>query len=61
MWVDLSTNFPRRIQTSDKNGTSVRVTDLENIKVGVALADADFKLGELPGNEWQRRDEPFAD
>lgn len=60
VWVDLSSHFPRRIQTCDKNGTSVRVTDLENIRVGVELADSDFKLPEI-GNDWQRRDEPFQD
>jgi len=60
VWVDLTSHFPRRIQTADKNGTSVRVTDLENFQVGAQLGDDDFKLPEI-GNDWQRRDEPFQD
>jgi outer membrane lipoprotein-sorting protein len=60
VWVDLGTHFPRRIATSDRNATSLRTTDLENIRVGVEVADEAFKLPEI-GPDWQRRDEPFED
>lgn len=61
VWVDLNSHMPVRIQTEDKNLTTTRTTDLSNVKVGVEVGDADFKLPEIPVNDWQRRDEPFAD
>lgn len=61
VWVDFKTSMPRRIETIDKNGTMSRGTDLENIKLNVDIPDADFKLPEVTGGDWQRRDEPFND
>lgn len=60
VWVDQNSHMPVRIETEDKNVTTVRTTDLSDVKVGVQLGDGDFKLPEIPANEWQRRDEPFA-
>jgi outer membrane lipoprotein-sorting protein len=61
VWVDFKTSMPRRIETIDKNGTMSRGTDLENVKLNVEIPDADFKLPEVRGGDWQRRDEPFND
>ncbi len=60
VWVDQNSHMPVRIETEDKNLTTVRTTDLSDVKVGVPLGDADFKLPEIPAGEWQRRDEPFG-
>lgn len=60
VWVDQNSHMPVRIETEDKNLTTVRTTDLSDVKVGVQLGDGDFKLPEIPAGEWQRRDEPFA-
>ena len=59
VWVDLNSAMPRRIQTVDKNQTMMRGTDLENIRLNAEINEADFKLPEVVGADWQRRDEAF--
>lgn len=61
VWVDLSTHFPRRIETLDKNQTTSRTTDLSKIEVNGAVKDSDFSLPAINEGEWQRHDEPFAE
>lgn len=53
-------NFPVRIETVDKDGTTVHTTDLSNIKINTGLKDADFTLPE-PGKDWGVRDEGLPD
>jgi outer membrane lipoprotein-sorting protein len=60
VWVDQNSHMPVRIETEDKNQTTVRTTDLSDVKLGAQLSDADFKLPDIPASEWQRRDEPFG-
>ena len=55
-----SDQFPARIETVDKDGVSVRTTDLTNIKINTGLKDADFSLPE-PGKDWGVRDEGLGE
>ena len=60
VFVSNQSHFPVRIETTDRDGTTVRTTDLTNIKINAGLKDADFKLDE-PGRDWGVRDEPLAE
>jgi outer membrane lipoprotein-sorting protein len=60
VYVSNQSHFPVRIETTDRDGTSVRTTDLTNIKINAGLKDGDFKLPE-PGRDWGVRDEPLAE
>lgn len=60
VWVDLTSNMPRRIDTVDANETMMQGTDLDDLKLNTPLADEQFKLSPLPG-DWERRDEAFKD
>lgn len=51
VWVDLKDNMPRRIETLDRNETSVRTTDLTDVQINPRLADSDFALPTI-GNDW---------
>lgn len=60
VFVDQKTNFPVRIETVDKDGTTVRTTDLSNIQINRGLKDADFQLSP-PGKDWGVRDEELGE
>ena len=53
-------NFPVRIETIDRDGTTVRTTDLSNIKINTGLKGSDFTLPE-PGKDWGVRDEALGE
>jgi outer membrane lipoprotein-sorting protein len=61
VWVDRKTRMPVRIDTLDANETTLRSTELSNIKVNVGLKDDDFALPKIDDNEWSRHDEPFSE
>ena len=46
-WVDVSDHMPKRIETVDASGVSVRTTELTNVRVNEALGDATFALEKL--------------
>ena len=58
VYVSRQTNFPIRIETVDKDGVTIRTTDLSNLKINAGLKDADFTLPE-PGKDWGVRDEAY--
>jgi len=60
VWVDVKTHFPVRIQTLDKNETTTRTTDLNNIRINPGLKDSDFELPRI-GDDWQRTQEDYKD
>jgi outer membrane lipoprotein-sorting protein len=60
VYVDKKTNFPDRIETVDRDGTTVRTTDLSNIQINQGLKDGDFQLPP-PGKDWGVRDEELTD
>lgn len=61
VWVDGRSHMPVRISTLDKNETSVRTTDLTDVKVNAGLKDGDFALPNIDRENWNRTSEPYAD
>jgi outer membrane lipoprotein-sorting protein len=59
VYVDNKTNFPRRIDTEDKNGLTVRKTELTDVKVNPGVGDKDFELPKLQG--WTNKTEMLGD
>jgi hypothetical protein len=59
IWVNEQTQMPVRIETLDRNQTTDRQTDLQNLKVNPGLTDADFTLPPIEGKGWNRHDEPL--
>ncbi len=57
VWVDVETHFPKRISTTDRNGTMVKVTDLSDIRINTGLGDEAFRLDPVQG--WETKDEPL--
>jgi len=60
VWVDGKTHFPVRIATLDKNESTLRTTDLTDIRVNPGLKDADFELTKIPG-DWQSTQEDYKE
>jgi outer membrane lipoprotein-sorting protein len=62
VWVDVNTKMPVRIETMDRNQTTVRTTDLKNLQVNPnpGLKDADFALQVIDADGWNRHEEPFT-
>lgn len=58
VYVDLKTNFPKRIDTIDSNQTIIRTTDLDLIGRNTGLNDKQFDLPSI-GSDWNRRTEPY--
>jgi outer membrane lipoprotein-sorting protein len=48
IWVDDSSWMPQRIQTLDLNQTTMKTTDLSNVKINVGLGDKDFTQSPMP-------------
>lgn len=62
VWVDREGRFPRQIETTDRNETETRVTDLANLKVNQGVADAVFVLEKLPDvQNWTIKSEPLQE
>jgi outer membrane lipoprotein-sorting protein len=51
--------MPVKIETLDPNETTIRTTELKDIKVNSNLKDSDFKLDEIDEKTWRLTDEPF--
>ena len=50
IWVDTATAMPRRIQTIDINQTTMRTTDLTDVKINGDITDKDFVQPPMPPN-----------
>jgi hypothetical protein len=48
IWVDDSSWMPQRIQTLDLNQTTIKTTDLSNVKINVGLGENDFAQPPMP-------------
>lgn len=59
VWVDLHNHMPIRIQTLDRNETTIRTTELTNIQINPALTDADFALPTIDQDNWQLIEEAY--
>lgn len=60
VWVDLTTSMPCRIDTLDANETMLHGTDLDDLRLNVALTEEYFALPPLAG-DWQREEKPYKD
>jgi outer membrane lipoprotein-sorting protein len=60
VWVDPATQMPRRIEAVDANETTVRTTDLTNLRMNQGLAADAFTLPPID-NSWNRHEEPFSE
>jgi outer membrane lipoprotein-sorting protein len=59
VYVDVKTNMPRRIETSEKPDTA-RSTELTNLKLNAGVKDDQFTLPNIDREQgWNRREEPF--
>jgi hypothetical protein len=59
--VNPQDELPQRIETLDSNESSVRTTDLKNLKLNSAVTDADFALQKIDEPNWHLVDEPLQD
>ena len=58
--VDPSTNMPTRIVTEDRNRTTVRTTELSNLRINPHLENKDFELSKI-GDDWYRVEEAYSE
>lgn len=61
VWVDLKDHFPRKIETLDRNESSVRGTELSNVRINTDLSDRDFALPRINESEWQLTQEAYTE
>jgi outer membrane lipoprotein-sorting protein len=59
VWIGLSDQMPQRIDTLDKNESTTRTTELQNVKVNAELPEEDFTLPKIDAGNWQIIDEAF--
>lgn len=57
-WVDLADSMPKRIETVDPNGVTVRTTELSNVKLNQPLPPSDFALPPID-DQWTQLDEAY--
>src|SRR5688572_7965450 len=51
-WVDLEDHMPKRIETVDANGVTVRTTDLSNVRINENLGEETFRLEKIDEQQW---------
>ncbi len=61
VWVNAKSHMPARIATLDANETTIRTTDLAELRVNPGLVDKDFALPNIDRENWNRTTEPFGD
>jgi len=59
LWVDRTSAMPVRIKTIDSTETTVKQTDLSDVKTNSGIDDAIFNVGPLPGG-WDQVIEPYG-
>ena len=60
VWVDPETQMPRRIEAVDANETTIRTTDLTNLRMNQGIAADAFRLPPID-DSWNRHEEPFTE
>lgn len=58
--IGMKDSMPRRIETMDKNETSIRTTDLGEVQVNPTMNDADFALPKIDESKWHLHEEAFT-
>jgi outer membrane lipoprotein-sorting protein len=61
VWVGFKDNMPRRIETLDKNQSTIRTTELGNVTINPKLTDSDFALSKVDPGEWQLIEEAYKE
>jgi hypothetical protein len=59
LWVDRTSAMPVRIKTIDSTETTVKQTDLSDVKTNSGINDDVFKIGPLPEG-WDQLIEPYG-
>ncbi|MCC6423421.1 MAG: outer membrane lipoprotein carrier protein LolA [Phycisphaerales bacterium] len=60
VWVDPQSQMPARIEAVDANETTVRTTDLTNLRMNEGLSADAFTLPPID-DSWNRHEEPFSE
>lgn len=60
VWVDTKTNFPRKIETVDRNETTIRGTEMSNIQINQGIGDQQFAL-EKVAEGWTMKSEEMGE
>jgi outer membrane lipoprotein-sorting protein len=61
VWVGTKDSMPHRIETMDRNQSTVRTTELSNVSINPKLSDADFALSKVDPKEWQLIEEAYKE
>jgi outer membrane lipoprotein-sorting protein len=61
VWVGTKDSMPHRIETMDRNQSTVRTTELGNVAINPKLSDADFALPKVDPKEWQLIEEAYKE
>jgi outer membrane lipoprotein-sorting protein len=61
VWVGTADAMPVRIQTLDLNETTIKTTDLSQVKINVGLTDKDFAEPTLPDSGWDQVTENYGE
>jgi outer membrane lipoprotein-sorting protein len=59
VFVNTHDELPQRFETLDSNESTVRTTDLKNLKLNGPVTDADFTLPKVDEKNWNLVDEAF--
>ncbi len=59
VWVDQADHMPHRIETVDKNGSTIRTTDMSNVQINPQLTDTDFSLPEIDEKQWNLMEDAY--
>lgn len=60
-WVDPATRMPVKIVTEDPNQTTLRTTELTDIRINGGLTDKDFALPPVDESRWNIQQVPFEE
>ena len=61
VWVDLKDHMPRRVETLDKNESTIQRADLTNLQVNQTIPASDFMLPKVNAQDWQMTEEAYND
>jgi outer membrane lipoprotein-sorting protein len=59
VFVNTHDELPQRIETLDASESTMRTTDLKNLKLNASISDADFALPRIDEKDWHLVDEAF--
>jgi hypothetical protein len=60
-WVNPASRMPVKIVTEDPNQTTMRTTELNDVKINAKLTDKDFALDPVDESQWNIQQVPYED